>query len=100
MQPAVTQPFFSDFAFVNSGGIRSDLIAGDLTLEDVYSVLPFNNTLDKAIMTGYGVKQVLIAHNHFFQISSGLRIVYNKLFHFGKWELGDVRTQCGEKHDK
>ena len=37
-------------AIQNNGGIRSDLIIGDITLEDIFAVLPFNNTVDKVCM--------------------------------------------------
>ena len=34
-------------AFQNNGGIRSELVIGDITGEDVFSVFPFNNTVDR-----------------------------------------------------
>lgn len=33
--------------FLNNGGIRSNLIKGEITGEDILNVLPFNNTVDK-----------------------------------------------------
>ena len=35
-----------NFAFINNGGIRSSIRSGEITGEDVYSVLPFENTVD------------------------------------------------------
>lgn len=48
-----------DFAFTNAGGLRSDIDAGPITLEEVYAVLPFNNTLVTMDLTGAQVRQVL-----------------------------------------
>ena len=38
---------------------RSDLEAGDTIGEDVLSVMPFNNTVDKLIMSGQQLRRVL-----------------------------------------
>ena len=48
-----------DFAFANAGGLRADIDAGPVTLEEIYSVLPFNNTLVVMDLTGAQVRQVL-----------------------------------------
>jgi 2',3'-cyclic-nucleotide 2'-phosphodiesterase (5'-nucleotidase family) len=48
-----------EFAFTNAGGLRADIDAGDITLEEVYAVLPFNNTLVTMSLTGEQVVQVL-----------------------------------------
>ena len=48
-----------DFAFTNAGGLRADIDAGPITLEEIYSVLPFNNTLVMMDLTGAQVRQVL-----------------------------------------
>ncbi|MBW3638471.1 MAG: bifunctional metallophosphatase/5'-nucleotidase [Actinobacteria bacterium] len=48
-----------DFAFANAGGLRADIDAGPITLEEVYAVLPFNNTLVTMDLTGAQVRQVL-----------------------------------------
>ena len=34
-----------DMSFVNGGGLRSVITKGNITLEDIIAVLPFNNTL-------------------------------------------------------
>ena len=46
-------------AFVNDGGLRSNLEIGDITGEDVFSVLPFNNTVDLIQLTGRDIIEVL-----------------------------------------
>lgn len=49
----------ADFALQNGGGVRRDIAAGALTVADVYSLLPFSNTLVEMQITGAEVKQVL-----------------------------------------
>ena len=48
-----------DVAFTNAGGLRADIDAGPITLEEVYAVLPFSNTLVTMELTGEQVIQVL-----------------------------------------
>lgn len=48
-----------DFAFQNAGGLRADIDEGPITLEEIYAVLPFNNTLVTMELTGAQVMQVL-----------------------------------------
>jgi len=43
-------------SFSNNGGIRSDLVVGNLTYEDIMYVLPFENTVDLVQMTGKGLR--------------------------------------------
>jgi 2',3'-cyclic-nucleotide 2'-phosphodiesterase (5'-nucleotidase family) len=51
----------SDVAIINSGSIRSDATyeAGDITKKDVLTILPFENTLVKARITGEHLKRLL-----------------------------------------
>lgn len=70
----------AEVAFQNTGGIRADIPKGKITMEDVYTVLPFDNLLVTMDMkgkdllelfetgtgTGRGILQV-----------SGVRIVFN-----------------------
>lgn len=48
-----------DFAFMNPGGIRADIDAGDVTWGNLYVVQPFNNTLVKMNVTGQQIRDVL-----------------------------------------
>jgi 5'-nucleotidase len=48
-----------EVAFTNAGGLRADIDAGPITLEEIYAVLPFNNTLVTMNLTGEQVVQVL-----------------------------------------
>lgn len=46
-------------AFQNSGGIRSDITAGPITIADIYELSPFNNVLFVFELTGQQIKEVL-----------------------------------------
>lgn len=49
----------TQIAFTNGGGIRASLEKGDLTVGDMYTVFPFDNTLVTMDMTGAQIKDVL-----------------------------------------
>lgn len=53
------QALGTDFAFMNPGGIRDDIHAGDVTWGQLYTVQPFNNTLMKIELTGQQIYDVL-----------------------------------------
>jgi 5'-nucleotidase / UDP-sugar diphosphatase len=42
----------ADFGFQNLQGVRADIAAGDIRVEDVWKVLPFENTLVKLRLSG------------------------------------------------
>ena len=48
-----------DVALTNAGGLRADIDAGPVTLQEVYAVLPFNNTLVLMDLTGAQLLRVL-----------------------------------------
>ena len=43
-----------DFAIINTGGIRNPLMQGDITLVEIYSIFPFDNTLCLIKLKGSG----------------------------------------------
>jgi 5'-nucleotidase len=49
----------ADVGIMNSGGIRADLPAGDLTYGDIFAVSPFDNFPAQAIMTGAQILDLL-----------------------------------------
>lgn len=49
----------TDFAFMNPGGIRADLAAGEVTWGELYTVQPFNNYLVKMSLTGQQIYDLL-----------------------------------------
>lgn len=48
-----------DISLMNIGGVRSELKAGDVTYEDVYTIQPFSNDLTKLTLTGAQLKEIL-----------------------------------------
>jgi len=73
----------ADIAIMNGGGIRNQIEEGNITYGDVYSVMPFNNTVRKLECTGQqlldalevGVALAPGENGDFFQVS-GLRYTY------------------------
>lgn len=70
----------SDIAFINGGGIRASIDQGDITVEEVLTVLPYNNYLTTLKLTGSELMTILTRHaglepgdGAFLQVS-GLRI--------------------------
>ena len=49
----------ADFAIQNAGGVRVDVAAGDYTIADAFTLLPFSNTLVTLEMTGQQIIDVL-----------------------------------------
>jgi 2',3'-cyclic-nucleotide 2'-phosphodiesterase (5'-nucleotidase family) len=49
----------ADIAIVNSGGIRAPLPEGTVTVGDVFTVLPFDNTIVTVSMKGWQVRELL-----------------------------------------
>ena len=49
----------TDIAFINGGGVRADIDAGDVTYEDIISVHPFGNELCVMEVTGQEILEAL-----------------------------------------
>lgn len=49
----------TDFAFINPGGLRSDLATGEVTWGNLYSVLPFGNLVVTMHLTGEQIYRLL-----------------------------------------
>ncbi|MFH1845636.1 MAG: bifunctional UDP-sugar hydrolase/5'-nucleotidase [bacterium] len=49
----------ADVAFLNSGTIRKNLVAGPITLLDIHEILPFSNTLVTCELTGAELTTIL-----------------------------------------
>jgi 5'-nucleotidase len=71
----------ADVALMNSGGLRSDVPAGELTFGNVYEVLPFDNTIATLTLTGEELQRLLLsaygAKKGVFQ-QSGLQITLSR----------------------
>jgi 5'-nucleotidase len=46
-------------AFMNPGGVRKDILAGDVTYGDLFAVQPFGNTVNTITLTGADIDDVL-----------------------------------------
>ncbi len=51
--------FHPDLAIQNGGGVRTNLLKGNITIDNIYNLLPFDNTLYILNMKGSEIKQVL-----------------------------------------
>jgi len=51
--------FEADLSLQNGGGVRIDLSPGPITVKDIYTVLPFKNTLVQLNATGQEIKDTL-----------------------------------------
>lgn len=49
----------ADFALQNAGGVRETILAGDITFNTAYTILPFGNTLVNLEITGQEVRNTL-----------------------------------------
>lgn len=49
----------TEIAFQNAGGLRADIAAGDITVEHIFTVSPFDNTITTGEMTGKQIKALL-----------------------------------------
>ena len=67
----------ADLGLYNSGGIRAEISAGDLTVGDVYSVYPFDNVLSIAKLKGRDLKKLFdyVASSGGLPISKSVKMV-------------------------
>jgi 2',3'-cyclic-nucleotide 2'-phosphodiesterase / 3'-nucleotidase / 5'-nucleotidase len=49
----------TDFAFMNPGGIRANLNAGEITWGELFTIQPFGNDLVKMTLTGAKIRELL-----------------------------------------
>jgi 5'-nucleotidase/UDP-sugar diphosphatase len=82
-----------DFAFTNSGGLRTDIDAGPITFGEVFESQPFDNTLVVVELDGNEVRQVLeegITGAHGLVQVSGLQFTFDYDAPVGSRIVGDV----------
>lgn len=48
----------TDFALTNTTGIRTDLVRGPVTVEQMYNIFPFDNAITKMNLSGYEVQEL------------------------------------------
>lgn len=69
----------ADFAFTNSGGLRTDLAAGPISLGKVWEVIPFDNTIVTMKLTGAKVLEVLANRSKGMVQSSGIKFTWKEI---------------------
>ena len=78
---AMRQATGADVAFQNMGGLRNGLPSGNITMGDLYEIMPFDNTVFTVNMTGSQILQVLnygLMNSKSGTIQfSGLNVYYN-----------------------
>ena len=70
----------ADIAFMNSGGIRTDIPKGKITLEQVFTLLPFDNNLVTMNLTGAQILEILeynARQEQGFLQASGIKTYYD-----------------------
>ncbi|MBS6500923.1 MAG: 5'-nucleotidase C-terminal domain-containing protein [Clostridium sp.] len=71
-----------DIAITNGGGVRAPLSAGVLTIGDLYTILPFDNTLVTMELKGSDVKSAIehgiMPENFGWGQFSGIKVWYDK----------------------
>ena len=98
----------TDFAFMNPGGIRAPIEAGEVTWGELYAVQPFANDLVKMTLTGEQIYGVLnqqwqpqangSIRTRFLQ-NSGLSYTWNDANPVGQ-KVVEVRTAAGVPIDR
>jgi len=71
-----------DFAVTNSGGLRQDIDAGDVTVGDLISAFPFPNTIVQLEMKGSDLRAIFehgaSLTNGILQVSKGVEMAYDE----------------------
>ncbi len=66
--------FEADIAIVNTGGIRSTIDQGDITISEVFEVFPFNNEVILLELDGYSIKTLYNKNGEFLYFNSSFDI--------------------------
>lgn len=80
--------FDADLSFTNTGGLRTDLAAGDITLGDLQELMPFENALVVLDMPGSMIEEI-------FDMKSSFRS--GGLYFSGARVVSDPRAEEGER---
>jgi 2',3'-cyclic-nucleotide 2'-phosphodiesterase (5'-nucleotidase family) len=71
----------ADFAFMNLGGVRSDIKSGPVTYRNVFDVMPFDNQIVSFNCTGEFLKRIIetrVEGSRHGLVVSGIKVVYSK----------------------
>jgi 2',3'-cyclic-nucleotide 2'-phosphodiesterase (5'-nucleotidase family) len=87
----------ADIAFLNSFGIRTPLLKGPISVRDIYTMMPFDNTLYTMRLTGEQIRAIL-EQGLSLQLGivqvAGLRVEYDPKAPAGRRV---IRIQCGDE---
>lgn len=70
----------SDIALLNSGSIKADILAGTITMRNLYEVIPFENSIVVLTIKGKYIENILehaLTSSSTFLQSSGIKCVYD-----------------------
>jgi 2',3'-cyclic-nucleotide 2'-phosphodiesterase (5'-nucleotidase family) len=103
---AYTKDYSTTIAFQNGGGIRAALPGGDVTLQDIYGTLPFDNEIIVVEMSGQtiwdtlenGVSSYPSGHGKFLQVA-GIKYTFNASKEVGS-RIQKVQLANGEDISK
>ena len=90
----------TDMAFFHHGGVRSSLDKGDITMEDLYTVLPFDQYFVKLSLTGEQIKYALEQQwteekeNRIQEV--GITYTFNQAAPIGK-RINDLKDEHGQE---
>jgi 5'-nucleotidase len=88
----------ADVSIQNAGGVRTDIEAGDVTIGDAYTLLPFANTLVDLTMTGAEIRQVLNEAVTFAHASDGSTGAYPYAAGL-RWDVDMTRSEGDQLFD-
>jgi 5'-nucleotidase len=96
MADALRETYKADFALENMGGVRSPLLAGDITAADLATMDPFDNTVITFYVRGSKLRRILQSQH---PAVSGIKYRIEKnavtLATVGSKPLDDNKTYCG-----
>lgn len=78
---AMRQEVDADFAFLNLGGVRSDIKSGPVTYRNIFDVMPFDNQIVSFTCTGEFLKRIIetrVEGSRHGLVVSGVNVVYSK----------------------
>lgn len=79
MVKAMRAKYGSDIAIINTGGVRSDINQGIITVKDIYEVFPFDNKIIQTTISGAKLKDFLQKNGSYLYYNN-LEIIESKTY--------------------
>lgn len=67
---AMKERYQTDFAIMNTGGVRTTISSGEVTVSDVFDVFPFNNQIILTVLTGEKLRSLYSSNGDFLYFST------------------------------